>query len=541
MNGFAGTGALVRLALRRDRIRLPIWIGGLAALLAVQAAGTADTYPTEADRTAAAAVLATNPALRLLRGPAADASLGGMIVSDAFWILTVATALLSALAVVRHTRQNEETGRAEMIAAAPVGAYAGLTAALLVTVAANLVLAALLSLTLIANALPAAGSVAAGASIGATGIAFAGIAATTAQISQSSRAANALATAAVGAAYLLRGIGDVQGRTEASGVAVASAWPSWLSPIGWTQKVRAFDDNTWWLLALPATMFAATTLLALFLTTHRDFGLGLLPTRGGPATAPPGLLSPLGLAWRLQRGALLGWAAGMAVAGAMFGSLGQQINELADNPRFVEVMGRLGGAGVALSDTFFAATMALLGAISAGYPLQALLRMRAEESEGRLEHLLATAVGRTRWIAGHIVCAILGTTLLLLVAGASADLTNARATDTNYTFNLTAAALAQAPASLVVAGFAVAGFGLLPRWAEPLSWAGFTLALLLGPLGDILGLPEAARDISPFSHTPAAPAADVTAIPILTLLAAAATLTAAGLVTFRRRDLALPA
>lgn len=42
----------------------------------------------------------------MMRGAAADTSLGGLIVSDSFWILAVLTALLSAFTVVRHTRQD---------------------------------------------------------------------------------------------------------------------------------------------------------------------------------------------------------------------------------------------------------------------------------------------------------------------------------------------------------------------------------------------------------------------------------------------------
>ncbi len=41
MSGFAGTGRLVRLALRRDRIQLPVWLVVLAGLLAASAAVTA--------------------------------------------------------------------------------------------------------------------------------------------------------------------------------------------------------------------------------------------------------------------------------------------------------------------------------------------------------------------------------------------------------------------------------------------------------------------------------------------------------------------
>jgi ABC-2 type transport system permease protein len=105
---------------------------------------------------------------------------------------------------------------------------------------------------------------------------------------------------------------------------------------------------------------------------------------------------------------------------------------------------------------------------------------------------------------------------------------------------LAGAALIQAPATLALTGFVVAVFGLLPRWTGALCWAGLTLSLLLGPVGGILSIPDTVRNLSPFTHTPAFPAARVTATPILALLAIAAALTTLGTALFRRRDPTLP-
>ena len=57
--------------------------------------------------------MATNPALRML-GLASGASVGGYAMIRDYVTLAVLAALMSTLAVVRHTRQNEELGRAEM-------------------------------------------------------------------------------------------------------------------------------------------------------------------------------------------------------------------------------------------------------------------------------------------------------------------------------------------------------------------------------------------------------------------------------------------
>ena len=543
MSAVTGTATLIRLALRRERVRLPIWILAPAALVALQAGNIASTYPTQGDRIAAAQLLAANPGLRLLRGPAANSSLGALTFSDAFWILAVLAALMSVSVVVRHTRQDEESGRGELIASSAVGQYAPLAAAVGVAVTANLLLAGLTTLGLVANGLAVAGSAATGLAIGTSGIAFAGVAAVAVQLASSARTATALSMAALGAAYLLRGIGDALGRVEDDGIAVISAWPSWLSPMGWAQQVRAFEANDWWVLALPAALATATVAIAVAMAGHRDYGLGMLSDRPGPAAAPQSLRSTLGLAWRLQRGVLLGWMVAMAIAGAVVGSLGQQIEDLATNPRLVELLTALGGAGVDLSDTFYAALLTLIGAIVTGFPLQALLRANGEETSGRLEHVLATAVGRTRWLAGHITCAVLGSLALLLILGASAGVSDGLATGDPATrlVTLSGAALVPAPASLVLTGAATAVIGLLPRNAGALVWAGLTVAILIGPIGEILDLPLAVRNLSPFTHVPPAPAADIPATPLLALIAIAALLTAAGLIRFARRDLTLPA
>ena len=134
-----------------------------------------------------------------------------------YLLLAVLAALMSALSVVRHTRQNEETGRAELVGAAVVGRHAGLAAALVVTVAANVALAVLAGLAGIVAGQPAVGSFTAGMATGGLGIVFAGIAAVTVQLSSTTRGASGLAAAVLGVAFVVSGIGNMLGHVDASG------------------------------------------------------------------------------------------------------------------------------------------------------------------------------------------------------------------------------------------------------------------------------------------------------------------------------------
>ncbi|MER7439840.1 ABC transporter permease [Micromonospora avicenniae] len=535
-----GTARLARLALRRDRVQLPVWILSIAALGAFAASAIGTQYPTEADRLAVLRVAVETPGLLIFRAAPTGTSDGQMTVFGILAILALMAGFMSTLAVVRHTRQNEETGRTEMIGATAVGRQASLTAALAVVVGANIALAALIGLTLAGNGEPAGGSFAAGAGVGAAGIAFAGIAAVAAQLTQGARAANGMAAAAVGTAYLIRGLADAFGDVQANGYTMTSAWPSWLSPIGWTLQLRPFAGDRWWVLALPLVFFAITTAAAFALAARRDVGTGLLADRPGPTRASAALLGPLGLAWRLQRGTLCGWAMTIVAFGLVVGSIGNAVqDQLMTNEN---VRGRLddlaGGGGHEAMDSFFAAMMATIAVLVAGYLVQALLRARAEESSGRVEAVLATATGRLAWLGGHVVVATAGAVAMLGLAGVTIGLVYGAGADHlgGQIRHLAATAYLQLPAVLTLAGLAVALLALVPRISMGLTWFAFALSFVLGPYGALFGVPETVRAISPFSHVPSVPA-EATAAPIVAMSAAALALGLAGLATFRRRDL----
>ena len=541
MTAFTGTGRLVRLALRRDRIQLPLWLLGLMVVQAVTITSIVGLYPDDADRIALAMSSARSPVSLMFNGLVSGSSMGATVVAQGFLTVAIGAALMSTLAVVRHTRQNEETGRAEMIGAGIVGRHASLTAALLVAVAANVVLALASAAVLISNELPLAGSIAAGAEVGAVGITFAALAAVAAQIAETSRGANGLAAAAVGIAFILRAVGAVSGKVVDGGLTVVSAWPTWLSPIGWGEEVRAFDRNNWWVFGLFALAFLGLTGTAFVLTTHRDLGAGLRTVRPGPAVAASRLLSPLGLAWRLQRGGMIGWAVGVAILGAIFGGVGDEIEEFAsDSEEMADYLDQLGGVGQ-LTDLYFAVSFSLTAIVVAAYATQALLRLRSEEVAGRAEPLLATAVSRPAWLWSHVGVALAGIVVLMVLAGLSAGVTYGVVIGDvgGQTPHLVTAALTYLPAVLVVAGLVVAVFGFLPFRAVAIGWTAVAVFFLMAQLGPLLDLPQAVLNLSPFTHIPAVPAADVTVLPLVALVIVGIGLLVVGVAAFRRRDLTM--
>ncbi|MGP4104937.1 ABC transporter permease [Nonomuraea sp. KM90] len=524
-----GTVALVRLALRRDRVLLLVWIVVVVGLIAASASAIAELYPQAAQRIALGATIGTAPALQALTGPVFDAtSVGGLTAWRGTTMASVLAALMSIAAVVRHTRAEEETGRAELVGACAVGRAAIPAAAVLVAGAANLLIALLVTLGLAGQGLPVAGALALGLAVGGTGWVFTGVAVLAAQLTAHARTAVGIAAAALGLAFLLRALGD------AAGIETLS----WMSPLGWAQRVRAFAGERWWVVALLAVAGLALVAVAAVLARRRDLGAGLMAPRTGPGDAARYLAGPLALAWRLQRGALLGWTVGFALVGVMFGALADSVGDIVrDNPQIAAILAMVGGAG-ALIDSFLSAETALLGLVAGGYAVQATLRLQGEEAAVRAEPVLAGAVPRWRWTAGHLVLALGGSTLILAAGGLAAGLAHGvRIGDpAGQAARLLGAALVQAPATWTLAGIAMLLFGLAPRLTS-LAWAALVAFALLAQLGELLQIDEWIRDLSPFAHVPQALGRAVDAGPLLWLAAVTAALLLAGVTAFRLRDL----
>jgi ABC-2 type transport system permease protein len=506
-------------------VRILVWIVSIAALVVVTAASIKGLYPTQAELDQAAVASASNAAAIAFNGPAQGLdSVGGEVAfqSGAFGLLVVG--LMSLLLIVRWTRVEEESGRTELLRATVLGRDAQTAAALVVMTAMNVVIAVTVTAGLVAEGLPRQGSVLFGLSFAAVGLLFTGLALVCAQISENSRVASGLVGAALGLAFVLRAVGDVgDGRL------------SWLSPIGIAQKARPFAGDQWWPLLIPVVVTFALTVLARVLTARRDVGAGLVPPRPGREVAAPSLGRPIGLALRLQRGTLLAWTAGLLVLGFAYGAVANDVEAfVGDSDTMRELIARTGGTS--LIDAYFGTALLTLALIGSGFAIQSIQRLRTEETELHAESVLATPVSRVRFVASHLVVSLGGSVVVLTAAGLGAALPYAIVThDAGQVPSILGGTLVHLPAVWLITGFGVALFGLIPR-ATYASWAVLAACFVIGFFGEILKLPTWAMDLSPFEHTPLLPAADLTVVPLLVLVGAAAGLIAVGIQSFRHRD-----
>lgn len=529
-----GTGTLLWFMLRRDRLRFPAWTLGLAVLMAYFANALGTVY----DQAALQGIVefSANPVVSLLGGPGfgfADITLPRFLVGQYGLYLILAAALMSILTVSRHTRVEEQTGRAELIRANVVGRDAQLTAALLVAVTMNVVAAALMGAVLLTSTMdpePASSVWLFVAGIGAGGIAFAGVAAVTVQLSPFSRAASGAAGAILGAAFVLRGLGDMSA-TQGGDL----GWLSWLSPIGWSQQTAPFTLDRWWPLLFSFALCAGSAAAGYVLQSHRDLGAGIIAPRAGAPRAAAWLRTPIALAYRLQRASLLGWSVALLLAGMAFGLFSQPVRESAgDFPE--EVLAVMGGSAQLL-DGYLGLMGLLFAVVVAAYVIVSLQGLRAEEQGWRTEAVLATAVGRVQWLLAWTAVTAAGALWLLLVAGTAEAIGASWSLGDRTIFLPTLLGhVAHLPAVWFVLALAALCYAITPRLLGAV-WVVYVYGAFISFFGQLLELPDAALDASVFHHLGQPPLDEVSWGAVVLLSGGAFALTAVAAALFRRRDI----
>lgn len=533
-NSLAGTGTLLRFMLRRDRVRFPAWVLGMTAMLAYFANALGLVLDEEA--LASFAVLAANPVMALIGGPGYgfdDITTGRFLVGLYGAYMMIGAALMSILTVSRHSRVEEQTGRAELVRANVVGRHAQLTAALILVTLMNVLTSVLMALAFFYSPVDPGSftsSLLFACSIGAVGLLFAGVAAVTVQLSPFSRAASGIAGAVLAASFIVRGLGDM---SKAQGGDLD--WLSWLSPFGWSQQTAPLTLDRWWPLAISLATALLLVAAGFALQSRRDLAAGILPDRLGSAAAHGWLRNSLTLAFRLQRTGLAWWSFALLVTGIIFGAF---VQPMAENAAGMpdEILTVFGGADGMVEGYlgFMGIYFAIMIAVYAILSVQAL---NGEEQGVRTEPVLATAVSRTGWLLSWTAVTGIGALCLFVVAGLGDGLGAALSTgDWSLLPPVLLGQIAHTPTAWVLLGLAVALYGLAPRLIG-LTWVVFVYGAALSLFGDMLELDDAVLATSVFRHVGQHPAEDISWAAVGVIALAAAVLLAVGAACFRRRDL----
>jgi ABC-2 type transport system permease protein len=526
----------LRLTARKSARSAIVW-GCVFGLYVVSSAlGYAASYKTPLARQQLAATFGTNVGFNALIGPAHQiGTVAGFTAWRSLGVLSIVGAVWGLLTGTRLLRGEEDAGRWELLLVGQT-TKRGATAKALAGLAVGLLTLWGITATFTV-AVGQTGSVDVGAgpslflalALVTSAAIFLAVGALASQLAPTRRQAAGYAAAALGVSYALRMVAD-------SGTGLD--WVRWLSPLGWVEELRPLTSPQPLMLVPIAAFVAAIAGLAIHLAGSRDLGASIIADRSSD-NARTGLLSgPTGLAFRLARGVLAGWAVSIALLSLLMGLIAKSVGtalstDAGDRETFAKLGFRGSGTGQYLAITFL--LVALLVALVAIGQINAA---RSEEAEDRIDHLLVRPVSRYRWLGGRLAVATACIVAAGLVAGVFSWLGAASQNSGVGLGTLLEAGLNVVPPALFVLGIGALVLGLRPRAVSAVAYGVLAWSFLVEIIGAVVNASHWLLDTSVFHQMAAAPAVSPNWTSGASLVALGAAAAAVGAVSFQHRDLA---
>jgi ABC-2 type transport system permease protein len=535
-NGSARRSADAAIARRAFK---QVWKGATvcAAAFGMTVASSAlayvTTFPAIAQRQQLAATTRADAGLAVLLGPIGSIdTVGGYTVYKNFVFLTTVGAVWALLAATRLLRGEEDAGRWQLVLAGSTRAPRATAATLLaLNAAVGIVFFGATVGTMLAGANPdvgfgAGGSVLYGLSLAIAPAVFVGVGAVTSQLARTRRLATGLAMGVFGLAFVLRMVGD-------SGP--ASRWVLWLTPFGWTELIEPLTANDLRPLVPAGLTVGALGLAAVVLAARRDAGDGVLASRDTNDVRPFGLRSGFGLAARLDLPVLVAWCAGAAASGLVLGIIAK-LSEASVPASMGEVLDKFGVHG-SFADQYLGVAFLLVATVVALLPASQVGAASAEETSGRLVHVLVGPTSRATWFAGRLLLAAAGACVAALLAGAA---TWAGAASQGVSLDaprIIGAGVNVAPTALVALGIGAVVLAVAPRAASGTVYALVIWSVLIDLLSSMVSSLSSLDRLSLFHYMALAPAQAPDPATIIATLLIALALCGAATFLFTRRDL----
>lgn len=531
-NNFNNTVRLVRFIIRRERVTSTLWIVILSLFSIVLAPMLVNMFDAQAREALIETI--NNPAMIGMLGPIygiEDYTPGAMYFNMMVQWVMIAAAVMNILLIVRHTRNDEERGRADMVRSLPVGRLSNLAAVILTAAIMNLFVVLITGFGIAAmgvNSMNLGGSLLYSASIGTVGLFFAALTAVFSQLCTTSRGVTGLSLLSLGFLYLLRGAGDV-GREILS----------LISPLGLAQRTQAYVENHWLPIFILLAEVIIIALIAFVLNSYRDIRQGFIPEKPGRESARLYLRSPYGLAFRLLLIPFFGWVFAMYVIGAAYGSILGRIDTFAQSSEFYSMM--IGVRPEFSTAQMFVSMVTSIMALCAVVPvLMIVIKLRSEEKDGYFQNVLSRSVSRQTYMASYVAIAILASVLVqcatalgiysasIMVLPDSSMLTLGYLLKANLVF---------LPALWIMLGFAVMLIGLFERMIA-IVWGYFGFSFFVTFIGRLPGLfPDWLTKITPFGYIPNLPVDEINYGTLIIMSVIATVMIFIGVIAYRRRDI----
>ena len=512
-----------------------IWGATFGLITLMEVTQFAKEYPTAADRARLVRTMGSDVGLKATFGPSPRIdTVAGYAATHLLGVLSIIGAIWGLLAATRLLRGEEEAGRWELLlsgqttrrraaAAAVAGLGVGVLALWAVTAASYVAIGQSPDARFsIGAALFAAVATVAAAAM------FLAVGALCSQLAATRRQAAGLAAAVFGIAYLIRVVAYSSSSFQ---------WLRWASPLVWVDELRPLTGSRPLPLLPIIGSIGILVTLTILLAGRRDLGTSILSSHDTAAARTRSLSGPLGLAGRLDRGALLSWGGGLAAGGLIVGLITKGTERVLGNASggaFVRLSGGATGGAVFLGVVFLMLA-ALVGIAAAGQ----VAATREEEAEGYLDHLLARPVARLSWLAGRFGISAVLLAVVGVIVGVFTWL-GAALVGAGMSFpDLLAAGVNLVPVGIVVLGFGTLAHGLAPRFAPAIAYGLVAWSFIVEIVGTSIGAAQWLLHLSVLDHIARAPAAAVNWENVAILVVIGVSAAVLGALAFARRDLQL--
>ncbi len=418
-----GFGSIYGKTIRDSRLSFIIAAGLLGGMALVMGIAVSSIFPTATARLEVDTLIGSIPAsmVSLFGKPVSLGTLGGYMTFKYGAIFALGTALWSILALSSTLAGEAHRGSLDFVAVTPFGkrriALEKVTAHLTMLGLAMAILAVMTtaSSTLFGDAalgdqIPLLSSIGFALWCGFLALFFGGL-------------AFALA--------------PILGRAGSAGIASLTMFLLWianglevpglvfLSPFRWTADHIALVGRYDWL-PLGVVGIVALGLLAtgVELFVRRDLGVTAGISLPSLPAAVLGVRGPVARAFGDQLPRALSWGIGLGLMGALVASLvGPMANQLGKDPNLSQTFGAI-FPGFDLGSTGgWLQLYAELLFIAAGFAAATFVsRWASDETEGRLEMVLATPTARARWVIAGGIGALLAIVVMSLVFAAGIGL-----------------------------------------------------------------------------------------------------------------------
>lgn len=523
-NTLAGYGKYLRFTFKHNLVRYLVWTAIVVFMIVYVGVYYKSMFNTQAKLDEFASIGAAPGMVAMIGKISCMATIGGAVWTK-IWMFTALTLGIGMVfQVTKGARADEENGRTELFRSRPFGIHSTLAsvvngALLLCLIIGILSALACMGLKLDPAGTGITGSIIFGLSITAIGWIGVGVGALTNQLSASASLANSTGSIVIMVFYCMRMIGDMGSNNTLT----------WLSPVGWGEKMAPWAQNRGWLIIPVIILTAALIAVAFIIESRRDYGSGVLKDKKGKSEANQLMRHSWGFILHLYKGSIIGWSIGIVIAGLMFGSVANSMLSLFSEAN----ASMLKGSGI---ESLIGLLLCFIGLVSVVLPMLIMTGLRSDEAKGLTESQLAGTISRDRIILDRFVVGTCATALLLILGGFSFGLAyGAVANDMSQTWKLAIDALIYLPGIMAIMGVIVLLFGLIPRATIPVTWFLYGAMYFDVLLSDALKLPKWAANIMPFIGTPRIPYEDFNAS-VFGYLAAAIIFVLLGIIGLRRRD-----